>query len=665
MKRRRSKERPLRVLLSGGGTGGHVYPILAIHRLLAQRFQIEETVYLGSAGRAEEKIVPRSGIPMRFVASAPISGRSLWQLLPALGKNLLGTLQAFLILLRFRPDLVLASGGYVSAPVCFACFLASVFRRVPLVVDEQNVMPGLMNKAASLFADVVMVSFKETAFWLWSNRCVCTGYPVREEFLKAWDRVETRRQQGLPADRFIILVYGGSMGSRSINRLMAATLNRLQQLDRPVLVIHSTGLGGPGYAAWDDTLLVLKAACPPDAKVSVTETATELELPGGRVIYRLVPYLHSIAPTVAAADLVVCRAGAGTIAEITAMGKPAIVVPKRGLPGDHQEHNAITLAEEQGCEVLFERRGRDGVDFVAPEELWAVLARLLQDPERLATLAARAASAAPRRSGEEIVATIETLLAHESVLFMPDIVVPKTVQMELQVDRLVEQLRRQGEDSFYRRLYSIKLEEALASPDWQTVNRGIKLAGALRRTDLVDELARRFATGNGFMRRNALTAMRHLELWCESIPELILKALADSYYEVRAGAFALAAAYASQLRGNRQVTEKLAAVMARRFERFEVRVQGLRCLPSLVPFAEYQRLAWRHRFAANVKLRQAILDGVKAALDAGWLSDREISAARRFISDMLITTSDFAPQFRIRESFRNLAAQLEERARRS
>jgi UDP-N-acetylglucosamine--N-acetylmuramyl-(pentapeptide) pyrophosphoryl-undecaprenol N-acetylglucosamine transferase len=651
------------VLLTGGGTGGHVYPILAIHRLLEEHFQVEETLYLGSAGRAEEKIVPRAGIGLRFIASAPISGLSPWRLLPALGRNVLGTLQALFILLRFRPTLVLASGGYVSAPVCFAAFLAKLFLRMPLVVDEQNVMPGLMNKAASLFADVVMVSFKETAFWLWSTRCVYTGYPVRGEFLKEWDSAEARRALGLPEDRVVILVYGGSLGSRSINRLMAATLSRLAELPRPVLVIHSTGLGGPEYAAWDDTLKVLQAACPAGATTTVTDGSTELSLAGGRVTYRLVPYLHAIASTMAAADLVVCRAGAGTIAEITAMGKPAIVVPKRGLPGDHQEHNAIQLAEQQGCEVLFERRGEDGMDFVAPEEAWSVLSRLLTHPERLALLAQKAREAAARRSGQEILATIEAVLARESVLFMPEIVVPKTVQMELQVDRLVELLRRQGEDSFYRRLYSIKMEEALESPDWQRVNRGIKLAGALRRTDLIPELLRHFSAGNGFVRRNVLTALRHLECYSPVLPELLMKALDDSYFEVRSGAFALAAAYATSVRTDRHVVAKMAAVAGRRFERFEVRVQALRCLPSLVPFAEYQRIAWRYRFAANVRMRQAILDGVRAALDAGFLDQHEVAAARRFVSDMLITTSDFAPQFRIRESFRSLAAELEDRLR--
>ena len=166
MKSEPSRDKPMRVLLTGGGTGGHVYPILAIHDLLTREMVIASTLYVGMRGRAEETIVPRFGIPLRFITTAPISGLSPWRLLPSLGKVLLGTLQALAILLRFRPHLVLAAGGYASAPVCFAAFLLRPLLRAPLVIHEQNVMPGLMNKLASLFADVVMVSFRETSFFL-------------------------------------------------------------------------------------------------------------------------------------------------------------------------------------------------------------------------------------------------------------------------------------------------------------------------------------------------------------------------------------------------------------------------------------------------------------------------------------------------------------------
>jgi UDP-N-acetylglucosamine--N-acetylmuramyl-(pentapeptide) pyrophosphoryl-undecaprenol N-acetylglucosamine transferase len=652
------------VLLTGGGTGGHVYPILAIRKLLGRRFTVLDTLYVGSAGRAEEKIVPRLGITIRYVASAPFSGLSPWKLVPALAKNLLGTVQALFLLLRFRPHLVLASGGYVSAPVCFATYLVNLVVNVPLVVDEQNVMPGLMNKLASLFARVVMVSFRETAAWLWSNRCVYTGYPVREEFLKPFDRSEARRALSLPEDRFVVLVYGGSLGSRSINRLMAATLPRLPELGRRVLVIHSTGMGSPEYAAWLDTDRVLRDACPRGATTEVTEAHTELRLDGGSVAYRLVPYLHDIVTYMAAADLVVCRAGAGTIAEITAMGKPAIVVPKRDLPGNHQEHNAIILAEQRGCEVLFERCSADGVDYVDPDELWQLLRGLAGDPERAANLAQRARDAAVRDADTAILDTISDVLAGTAPELMPDLVVPKWVQVQSQVDRLVGFLRDAGPDSFYRRLYSIKMEEWLAAKDWRRINDGIKLAGALQRRDLTPTLERHFRTGTGFMRRNVLQALQNMGEYSDRIPELVDEALDDNYFEVRSAAFSLAAAYHQHIRGQSALVAKMAAVVDRRVESFEVRVQALRCMPLLVSFADYQRLAWRFRYAANVRYRQAILDGIKAALDASLMEPPAVSAARRFISDMLVTTSHFAPQFRIRESFRALATELEERSRR-
>jgi len=154
----------IRLLLTGGGTGGHVYPILAIYDLLRRELGISDVLYVGSRGRAEEKIVPRWNIPLRYVKCAPVSGLGAWQLLPSIWKNLVGTLKATLILLRFRPQMILASGGYVSAPVTFASFLLRPLLAAPLIIEEQNVMPGLMNKVASLFARLVMDSYPETPY---------------------------------------------------------------------------------------------------------------------------------------------------------------------------------------------------------------------------------------------------------------------------------------------------------------------------------------------------------------------------------------------------------------------------------------------------------------------------------------------------------------------
>ncbi len=651
----------IKLLLTGGGTGGHVYPILTICDLLRKRFEIGEILYVGSRGRAEERIIPRLGIPIRFVVSSPVSGLGPWRLLPSIFRILLGTLQSIFILMRFRPNLILASGGYVSAPVCFASFLVRPFLRAPLVIDEQNVMPGLMNKVASLFARVVMVSFPETPYFLWNNRCVYTGYPVRERILEDRSAEESRNRLEIPAGRIVILVYGGSMGSRSINRLMMGTLKDILKRDHALVVIHSTGLSTGDYDAWEETERLFRAACPEGTAFTAVHEGLEAILSGGRVVYRLLPYLHDIADFLSASDLVVCRAGAGTISEISAAGKASIVIPKRGLPGDHQEHNAIRLAENRGCEVLFERKASNGVDYVDPCDFLSVLDRLLNDQKLLGQLGLNARAAFNRNFRDRMVRTLRGVLTNHEVDYVSHIVEPAGVRILKQVDLLVDFLRKQPQESFYRRLYHIKMEEYLAADSWMTVNNGIKLAGALQRVDRVPDLVKWFGCGNGFMRRNVLRALENMNRYIDALPDLLLRGLDDSYFEVRATALTVAGKYAAQLRSNAALVDKMKKVVGQRLQHFDVRLEGLRVLPLFLPLRDYLRIASRYRFARNVRLRQAILEGLRKALQNARLGGAEIELARRFINEMPITTSDFSPHFNIRDSFVALYRELSDK----
>jgi UDP-N-acetylglucosamine--N-acetylmuramyl-(pentapeptide) pyrophosphoryl-undecaprenol N-acetylglucosamine transferase len=658
---RRRKQRNIRLLLTGGGTGGHVYPLLAIHELLREKIGISDTLYVGSRGRAEERIVPRAGIRMRYVVSAPVSGLSPWRLLPAIWKNLIGTLHAILILLRFRPHLILASGGYVSAPVTFAAFLLRPFLRAPLLIDEQNVVPGLMNKVASLFAKAILVSFPETPFFLWNNRCVHAGYPVRRELLESMDAASCRKKLGIPEGRFVILVYGGSLGSRSINRLITGVIPEFLKQARDLLIVHSAGLAEGEYNAWEETSRSITEACPQGTVFSESGAGMEASFHGGHVVFRSKTYLHDIADYLAAADLVICRAGAGAITEICACSKAAIVIPKRDLPGNHQEHNAIRLAENQACEVVFEHRGSDGVDFIGRGEFLSVLERLLASPGRLAELGRNARRHFNEGFAEIIVETVEDLLARQEADYVQSIVEPAGMEILKQVDLLVSFLRKQPEDSFYRRLYTIKMEEYLESPDWHVVNNGIKLIGALGRADLLPVLAKHFSSGNGFMRRNALRALDHIGVFADQIPDMLMRALQDSYFEVRAAAFSVAGRFAGQLSGNDALVARMKQAMARRFQHFDVRLEGLHVLPLFLPLDEYLRIAGRYRFAPNARLRQAILEGLRKALESGKIRGKEITLARRFVREMLITTSDFNPQFSIRDSYVQLFRGLTEK----
>jgi UDP-N-acetylglucosamine--N-acetylmuramyl-(pentapeptide) pyrophosphoryl-undecaprenol N-acetylglucosamine transferase len=655
------RKQGIRLLLTGGGTGGHVYPILAIYDLLRREMGVSEALYVGSRGRAEEKIIPRTNLPLRFVQSAPVSGLGPWQLVPSVWKNLIGTLQAALILLRFRPQMILASGGYVSAPVTFASFLLRPLLGAPLVIEEQNVMPGLMNKVASLFARLVMVSFPETPYFLWNNRCVYTGYPVRAEILTQRPREEIRRELGIHESRFVILVYGGSLGSRSINRLMTGVAGQLPA-GRDIQIIHAAGLSTGEYDAWSDSLHSLKDSCPPGTEFTPAGDGFEAAIDGRRILYRLQPYLHNLAEYLAACDLVVCRAGAGAITEICAAAKPAIVIPKRGLPGDHQEHNAIRLAENDGCEVVFERRRPDGVDFVDPAEFLAILERIVSRPQRLQMLAASASQNFHAKFSEIILETVRGVLGSRPMDYVPNVVEPRSVQILKQVDLLVEFLRKQPAGSFYRRLYGIKMEEYLQASDWKTINNGIKLIGALQRADRIPDLVRHFDSGNGFMRRNVLRALDHLGICVPEVPGLLTRALSDPYFEVRAAAFAVAGRYAPELRDHEELGQQMRARMCGRLH-FDERLQALHVLPSYLPIADYMKLADRFRFCENARLRQAILDGIRIALNRGRIGAGDMETTRRFINEMLITTSDFVPQFSIRTSFVELHRALSEKIR--
>jgi hypothetical protein len=381
------------------------------------------------------------------------------------------------------------------------------------------------------------------------------------------------------------------------------------------------------------------------------------------VIYRLQSYVHEMADCLAAADVVICRGGAGAITELCAAGRAAVVIPKRGLPGDHQELNALHLGEGHGCEVVFERRGENGVDYVVAEELASVVRSLVTSPERRAELETNARAHFHANFREKIAATTRDVLARRNPEFTSSIVEPAGSRILRQVDVLVQFLRKQPAGSTYRRLYGIKMEESLASSDWTKINTGIKLAGALGRIDRLDDLRKWLREGNGFMRRNALRALDHLGIPVPDLGALLGAALDDNYFEARATALEIAGRHHETLRADAAFVAKLRATSKRRFQHFDVRYQQLRVLPLFLPLEEYFAFADRYRFAENTRLRQAILDGLRRALDAGNIGAADRDATRRFIDEMPVTTSDFKPQFMIRESFIQLYKQLSDEDR--
>ncbi|MCS6845411.1 MAG: UDP-N-acetylglucosamine--N-acetylmuramyl-(pentapeptide) pyrophosphoryl-undecaprenol N-acetylglucosamine transferase [Caldilineales bacterium] len=331
-------------------------------------------LYVGTADSVEEDLARRYGIPFRAIQSGQIRGMAPWVAARNLGKVALGVAQSFQVLRRFRPDVVLVTGGFVAAPVVWAAWSA----RVPVVIYLPDVEPGIAIRRLSRFATRVAVTFPEVAAHF-PGKAVVTGYPVRRRFLEmAGRQAEARGALGLEPDGRVLLVFGGSRGARSINQALWAALPALLETCQ---VVHITG-----SLDW------------PEVEAHVRRLPEAL-----RSRYRPYPYLHEEMPSaMAAADLVVARAGASTLGEFPALGLPSVLVPYP-YSGQHQDANADYLVQRQAAIKIPDSR-------LATDLLPTVLA-LWESPERLAAMAAAARRLARPDAAAQIGRVIDELVS--------------------------------------------------------------------------------------------------------------------------------------------------------------------------------------------------------------------------------------------------------------
>jgi UDP-N-acetylglucosamine--N-acetylmuramyl-(pentapeptide) pyrophosphoryl-undecaprenol N-acetylglucosamine transferase len=313
----------VRIVISGGGTGGHIYPALALARYLRRRDPQAELLFVGSEEGLEQKIVPAAGFAMETVPARGFQ-RNLRGLLPFSRVLWRGLSQARKILIRFQPDIVFGTGGYVSAPVIMAALLS----RLPTALHEQNAQPGLANRLLAPLVERVCLSFEESrGAFPQRSRAVFTGNPRASEVASV-ERRAAQEQLGLDPSLETILVYGGSRGALRINEVVTDFL-AAGSLPPSTQLLYVTG------------------------EIYYREVKEKLGLLPKRV--RLYPYLDEMPAALAAADLAVTRAGATTLAELTALGLPAILVPSPNVVHNHQYHNA-RLLEKAGAALLIEEK---------------------------------------------------------------------------------------------------------------------------------------------------------------------------------------------------------------------------------------------------------------------------------------------------------------------
>ncbi|MBI2874654.1 MAG: undecaprenyldiphospho-muramoylpentapeptide beta-N-acetylglucosaminyltransferase [Firmicutes bacterium] len=366
----------LRVIMTGGGTGGHVYPALAVAAGL-RAAGAGKILFIGSSRGMESEVVKREGWPFRGLPADYFRGRyptpdNLRTAVNMVRSTLAGARE----LRRFRPRVVVATGGYASVPVA----LAAVMARIPLVVLEQDALPGRANRFLSRFARAVCTAYAESIpYFARPGQVKCTGNPVRREVLEA-GRKEGRLKLGIPPEDVLVLGLGGSGGARTINEAMAEALSFFES--RPnVRLLHVTG---PRYFE--------------SFRQAVSGRGWD-KLPAN---VEAVDYLHLVPEALAAADVIVCRAGAVTLAEVTCRGLPAIVVPSPNVAGDHQAHNARALGTA-GAAVVVKDVELDGRRLV--EEL----TRLVDDPETRKEMSRRSLGLSrPGATGDIVNTILET-----------------------------------------------------------------------------------------------------------------------------------------------------------------------------------------------------------------------------------------------------------------
>lgn len=363
----------MRIIVSGGGTGGHIYPALTIVRAIQKKIPDAEFLYVGTKDGLEVDIVPKEGIAFETVNiqgfKRSLTPENLVRGAQAFG----GVMKAMGIVRRFKPDVAVGTGGYVCGPI----LLASSLMGIPTLIQEQNVMPGVTNRLLARFVSCIAMGTKEAAEHFPKGKRVFTGNPIREEVMRARSE-DGKKLFGLDPKAKTVLVSGGSRGARSINRAMVGVLAHYAGRDG-VQILHVTGKAG-----YDDTMERLQ------------EAGVDLAAAGNLFVE---PYLYNMPQALACADVAVFRAGAIGIAELTARGVPSVLIPYPFAAANHQEMNARAIATAGAARMILDRE-------LTSERLLSVLAELLSEDAKLRRMAKAAKKLGRPKAADEIASRV-------------------------------------------------------------------------------------------------------------------------------------------------------------------------------------------------------------------------------------------------------------------
>ncbi len=369
----------MKILFAGGGTGGHINPALAVANYIKEREPETEILYVGGADSMEARLVPAAGFEFRAIR---VSGFQRKLTLKNVGRNIRAVWRVFTasaqskkILREFAPDICMGTGGYVCGPI----LREAAKMGVPIVVHESNAYPGVTTKMLAKYAKCIMVGVEDAKKYLGNTPCELTGNPVRPQVIRA-DKETSRKSLGLDS-RPLILSFGGSLGARSINEAMADLLVRSSK-DGKYQHIHGYGQ----YSRWMPQLL---------AEKGIDENAPNIDLR---------EYINNMDTALAAADLVICRAGAITLSELQAQGKAGVLIPSPNVAENHQYHNAMAMVNRGAARIIEEKD-------LTPQKLTETVDSIFEDENTVKEIGKNAAAMGILDANERIYQVILRVLA--------------------------------------------------------------------------------------------------------------------------------------------------------------------------------------------------------------------------------------------------------------
>ncbi len=364
----------MNIIFAGGGTAGHINPALSIAQTFKSKNPGCNILFIGNPDSLEERLVQKAGFDIKFIRVQGIRRKLSLDNIKTAAYFVKSVSDCKKIIRDFKADVVIGTGGYVSGPAVYAAHTLGV----KTYIHEQNAYPGVTSRFLSRYVDTVFISFESSGkYFEKAKNIVVSGNPLNEAFLFI-NKAEARKVLGIPDDKFYLLSFAGSLGAREINKLFVDFIIRNNKTKD---FLHTHATGGFGYKWMPDELKRRGF----DIKDTTVTTVTE--------------YIYDMPLRLAAADLVISRAGAITIGEITAQGKPSILIPSPNVTGNHQYHNAMSLVDK-GAAMILEEKDADC------DKLYKMVQNLKSDPALLKTLSDNAYSMAKLRACEIIYSSI-------------------------------------------------------------------------------------------------------------------------------------------------------------------------------------------------------------------------------------------------------------------